>query len=221
MCCVERRTSDAPHDAQRQARNNPTDRRRSRWHFHCKGVSMATRRTTMRSRTGTKLYAVRDKSGQFKDIQSYKKAHAADLRRTSKAEADAKGGLASMEKKVEKAARKAVKTVRAKFDEARANKQVVAMEKKVGRAAKKAVKTVRAKLDEARTNKKVVAMEKKVGRAAKKAAKTVRASLTDAMAAVKRAAKKVTKQVSAKKPAAKKAVKKAAKGPAKRAAKKA
>ena len=159
---------------------------------------MATRRTTMRSRTGTKLYAVRDGSGKFKDIQSYKKAHAADLRHKSKAEAgpDAKEQLMAMEKKVEKAAKKAVKTVRAKFDEAR-------------------------------TNKKVVAMEKKVGRAAKKAAKTVRSSLTDAMAAVKRAAKKMAKQVSAKKPAAKKvaakkvAKKAAAKKPVKRAAKKA
>ena len=47
---------------------------------------MATRRTTMRSRSGTKLYAVRDESGQFKDIQTYKRAHAADLRQKSKAE---------------------------------------------------------------------------------------------------------------------------------------
>mgnify|MGYP003694810097 CR=1 FL=1 len=37
---------------------------------------MATR-TTMRSRSGTKLYAVRDESGQFKDIQTYKRAHSA------------------------------------------------------------------------------------------------------------------------------------------------
>jgi hypothetical protein len=44
---------------------------------------MATRRTTLRSRTGTKLYAVRDESGKFKDIQSYKRAHAADLRHKS------------------------------------------------------------------------------------------------------------------------------------------
>jgi len=31
---------------------------------------MATRRTTMRSRSGTKLYAVRDDGGKFKDIQT-------------------------------------------------------------------------------------------------------------------------------------------------------
>ena len=47
---------------------------------------MATRRTTMRSRSGKKLYAVRDESGQFKDIQTYKRAHAADMRQKSKAE---------------------------------------------------------------------------------------------------------------------------------------
>jgi hypothetical protein len=41
------------------------------------------RRTTHRSSTGKKLYAVRDKSGKFKDIQTYQRAHAADLRRKS------------------------------------------------------------------------------------------------------------------------------------------
>jgi hypothetical protein len=46
----------------------------------------ATRRTTHRSSKGTKLYAVRDASGKFKDIQTYKRAHAADMRTTSKAE---------------------------------------------------------------------------------------------------------------------------------------
>lgn len=46
---------------------------------------MATR-TTHRSSSGKKLYAVRTAGGQFKDIQSYAKAHAADLRTKSKAE---------------------------------------------------------------------------------------------------------------------------------------
>jgi len=40
----------------------------------------------MKSSKGKKLYAVRDASGRFKDIQSYKKAHAADIKRKSKAE---------------------------------------------------------------------------------------------------------------------------------------
>jgi hypothetical protein len=45
------------------------------------------RRTTLRSSKGTKLYAVRNADGTFKDIQTYKRAHSADLRKTSKAEA--------------------------------------------------------------------------------------------------------------------------------------
>ena len=44
------------------------------------------RRTTHRSSTGTKLYAVRDSSGKFKDIQTYKRAHGADVRKSSGAE---------------------------------------------------------------------------------------------------------------------------------------
>jgi hypothetical protein len=43
-------------------------------------------RTTHRSRTGKKLYAVRDAKGRFKDIQTYKRAHAMDIKRKSKAE---------------------------------------------------------------------------------------------------------------------------------------
>jgi DNA-binding protein HU-beta len=39
------------------------------------------KRTTHRSSSGKKLYAVRDKSGKFKDIQTYKRAHSADLRK--------------------------------------------------------------------------------------------------------------------------------------------
>ena len=44
------------------------------------------RRTTHRSRTGTKLYAVRDSKGRFKDIQTYKRAHSMDIKRKSKKE---------------------------------------------------------------------------------------------------------------------------------------
>jgi hypothetical protein len=44
------------------------------------------RRTTHRSRSGKKLYAVRDRRGRFRDIQTYEKAHRADLSRKSKAE---------------------------------------------------------------------------------------------------------------------------------------
>lgn len=44
------------------------------------------KRTTHRSSTGTKLYAVRDKKGRFVDIQTYKRAHGADLKRKSRSE---------------------------------------------------------------------------------------------------------------------------------------
>ncbi len=44
------------------------------------------RRTTHRSSTGKKLYAVRDSKGRFKDIQTYKRAHSADIKRKSKKE---------------------------------------------------------------------------------------------------------------------------------------
>lgn len=45
------------------------------------------RRTTHRSTAGKKLYAVRDAKGRFKDIQTFERAHRADLAKTSKAEA--------------------------------------------------------------------------------------------------------------------------------------
>jgi hypothetical protein len=54
------------------------------------GERAMAKRTTHRSSKGTKLYAVRDKKGRFKDIQTYKRAHTADMRRKSKAEAASK-----------------------------------------------------------------------------------------------------------------------------------
>ena len=59
------------------------------------------RRTTHRSTAGKKLYAVRDADGKFKDIQTYERAHRADLAKTSKAEA-AKGKKKAAKKKVDK-----------------------------------------------------------------------------------------------------------------------
>ena len=46
-------------------------------------------RTTHRSSKGKKLYAVRNAKGQFKDIQTYQRAHRADLAQKSKAESNA------------------------------------------------------------------------------------------------------------------------------------
>jgi len=50
---------------------------------------MPRKRTTHRSKSGKKLYAVRDAKGRFVDIQTYKRAHTADMRKKSKAEKDA------------------------------------------------------------------------------------------------------------------------------------
>jgi hypothetical protein len=44
------------------------------------------KRTTHRSSTGKKLYAVRNSKGQFVDIQTYERAHRMDMQRKSKAE---------------------------------------------------------------------------------------------------------------------------------------
>jgi hypothetical protein len=45
-----------------------------------------TTRTTHRSSSGKKLYAVRDSKGRFVDIQTYKRAHSQDIKRKSKSE---------------------------------------------------------------------------------------------------------------------------------------
>lgn len=54
-----------------------------------KTAKKKARRTVLYSSKGKKLYAVRSASGQFKDIQQYSRAHAADIRRNSAAEAAA------------------------------------------------------------------------------------------------------------------------------------
>jgi hypothetical protein len=64
--------------------------------------AMPRKRTTHRSRSGTKLYAVRDSKGRFVDIQTYKRAHAADLKRKSKAETAKKKAKKTTKKKVAK-----------------------------------------------------------------------------------------------------------------------
>lgn len=49
------------------------------------------KRTTHRSKSGKKLYAVRDSKGRFKDIQTYKRAHGQDIKRKSKEEKEKRG----------------------------------------------------------------------------------------------------------------------------------
>ncbi len=60
------------------------------------------KRTTMRSSKGKKLYAVRDKEGRFKDIQTYKRAHTLDMKRKSKAEIAAAAKKKTKKKKAKK-----------------------------------------------------------------------------------------------------------------------
>ncbi len=57
------------------------------------------KRTTHRSSTGTKLYAKRDSAGEFTDIQTYKRAHGADLKKRSTAETKAKAAKKTAKKR--------------------------------------------------------------------------------------------------------------------------
>ena len=67
------------------------------------------RRTVMYSSKGKKLYAVRDKTGKFKDIQQYSRAHAMDIKRGSTAEEKAAKKKAAKRKAAKKPAKKPVK----------------------------------------------------------------------------------------------------------------
>ena len=60
---------------------------------------MATKRTTHRSTSGKKLYAVRDAKGRFKDIQTYERAHRADLTKKSGVEKKTAAAAAKKKKK--------------------------------------------------------------------------------------------------------------------------
>ena len=82
------------------------------------------RRTVMHSASGKKLYAVRDKTGKFKDIQRYSRAHAADIKRGSGAETRA-------------AAKKALKKASA------AKRRLTSAVKRVGSAAGKRAASAR------------------------------------------------------------------------------
>jgi len=61
-------------------------------------MAKKAKRTTHRSSKGTKLYAVRDKTGKFKDIQTYKRAHGMDIKRKAKTEAPRKKKAARKKK---------------------------------------------------------------------------------------------------------------------------
>jgi hypothetical protein len=51
-------------------------------------------RTTMRTRSGAKLYVRRTTSGQFADAQTHKRALGSDIKRRSQAEATQRSGKA-------------------------------------------------------------------------------------------------------------------------------
>jgi len=70
------------------------------------------RRTTHRSSAGKKLYAVRSADGTFEDIQTYERAHRADLAHGSKAEKTAKAAKKTAKKTAAKKKVAARKTVR-------------------------------------------------------------------------------------------------------------
>jgi hypothetical protein len=69
----------------------------------------AVKRTTMYSTKGTKLYAVRKADGTFKDIQTYKRAHKADMAHKSAAEKTAAAKKAAKKPATKKAAKKTAK----------------------------------------------------------------------------------------------------------------
>ena len=112
---------------------------------------MAQRRTTHRSSKGTKLYAVRKADGTFADMQTYKRAHAADLRKRSKSESGGKSAVGIVTKAAKRTVKKAAAAGSSMLGSAR--KAVGGMLKKVTakktpkrRAAKKAArKTARRK----------------------------------------------------------------------------
>jgi hypothetical protein len=93
-----------------------------------KAAKKKARRTVMYSTGGKKLYAVRDASGKFKDIQQYSRAHAMDIKRGSAAET-----TAAAKKAAKKTAKKAAKKTTAKKATKRAAKAKSAASKVVSR----------------------------------------------------------------------------------------
>jgi len=67
----------------------------------------ARKRSTLRSRSGKKLYAKRNAGGEFTDVQTYKRAQGQDIKRVSKAETAAR-------KRAGKPARKTARKTKAR-----------------------------------------------------------------------------------------------------------
>jgi hypothetical protein len=108
-----------------------------------KAAKKKSRRTVMYSTGGKKLYAVRDASGKFKDIQQYSRAHAMDIKRGSSAETKA-----AAKKTAKKAAKKAAavkKTTAKKSTAKKATKRATTAKKAAGgivKSLKRALKKV-------------------------------------------------------------------------------
>ena len=106
------------------------------------------RRTTHRSSKGTKLYAKRDAQGRFKDIQTYKRAHAADIRRRAKDE-EASQPVARARKVLKEVTHdveSAVAKVKAAIEQATTKKKTTKARKSVEKTSgKKAAKSRAAK----------------------------------------------------------------------------
>ena len=86
-------------------------------------------RTTHRSSKGTKLYAVRDAEGQFKDIQTFKRAHGQDVKRDSAAELMADAKAAVKKKPARKTAAKKAPAKKAAAKKAAAKKSAARAKK--------------------------------------------------------------------------------------------
>ena len=98
-----------------------------------KAAKKKSRRTVMYSTGGKKLYAVRDASGKFKDIQQYSRAHAMDIKRGSSAETKA-----AAKKTAKKAAKKAATVKKAAAKKTTAKKATAKKATKRATTAKKA-----------------------------------------------------------------------------------
>jgi hypothetical protein len=127
---------------------------------------MAQRRTTLRSSSGKKLYAVRNDDGTFKDIQTYKRAHAADLRRKSKDESAASAVATKAKKAVKNTAKKAAGVAESLI--AKAKKAVKRVAKSVGAGGPAVKKTAKKVVKKAAVKK--AAVKKTVRKTAKKRA---------------------------------------------------
>jgi hypothetical protein len=160
-----------------------------------KGEPMAgkSRRTVLYSSKGKKLYAVRDASGKFKDIQQYSRAHAMDMRRKSKVEVEvvAKKAVKKTTRKKPPAKKPAVKKTTAKKTAVKRT----AAKKPVAR--KSAAKKTTVKKAAGKSTARKTAAKTSVGKSLKSMVKTAVGRVRKAEGAVERAVKRAVRKVTA------------------------